>query len=69
MPGAPIWPLSVEAYRALGEAGLMPKNTELLNPSPAAIRSPNRTFRWYKGRRKTFVTGTRRAQNWWSKSA
>jgi len=27
---APLWPLSVEAYRALGEAGLIPKNTELL---------------------------------------
>jgi len=30
-PGARIWPLSVTAYRALGEAGLIPKNTELLN--------------------------------------
>lgn len=28
--GAPLWPLSVAAYRALGEAGLIPKNTELL---------------------------------------
>src|SRR5580692_3361385 len=28
--GAPLWPLSVEAYRALGEMGLIPKNTELL---------------------------------------
>lgn len=28
--GAQIWPLSVTAYRALGEAGLIPKNTELL---------------------------------------
>lgn len=28
--GAQIWPLSVAAYRALGEAGLIPKNTELL---------------------------------------
>jgi len=28
--GAEIWPLSVEAYHALGEAGLMPKRTELL---------------------------------------
>jgi hypothetical protein len=27
---APLWPLSVEAYRALGEAGLIPKDTELL---------------------------------------
>src|SRR5438876_2139281 len=27
---APLWPLSVPAYRALGEAGLVPKNTELL---------------------------------------
>ena len=27
---APVWPLSVAAYRALGEAGLIPKNTELL---------------------------------------
>src|SRR5882672_2032184 len=27
---APLWPLSVEAYRTLGEAGLIPKNTELL---------------------------------------
>ena len=27
---AAIWPLSVAAYRALGEAGLIPKNTELL---------------------------------------
>jgi len=25
-----LWPLSVAAYRALGEAGLIPKNTELL---------------------------------------
>ena len=28
--GAPLWPLSVAAYRALGEADLIPKNTELL---------------------------------------
>ena len=28
--GAPLWPLSVAAYRVLGEAGLIPKNTELL---------------------------------------
>jgi Uma2 family endonuclease len=28
--GARLWPLSVTAYRALGEAGLLPKNTELL---------------------------------------
>jgi Uma2 family endonuclease len=28
--GAPLWPLSVAAYRALGESGLIPKNTELL---------------------------------------
>ena len=27
---APLWPLSVAAYRALGETGLIPKNTELL---------------------------------------
>ena len=25
-----VWPLSVEGYRALGEAGLVPKDTELL---------------------------------------
>ena len=28
--GARVWPLSVEAYHALGEAGLIPKATELL---------------------------------------
>lgn len=28
--GAEVWPLSVEAYHALGEVGLMPKQTELL---------------------------------------
>ncbi len=28
--GAQLWPLSVAAYRALGEAELIPKNTELL---------------------------------------
>lgn len=28
--GAKLWPLTVPAYRALGEAGLIPKNTELL---------------------------------------
>jgi Uma2 family endonuclease len=28
--GAQLWPLSVAAYRALGEADLIPKNTELL---------------------------------------
>ncbi len=28
--GAKLWPLSVAAYRVLGEAGLIPKNTELL---------------------------------------
>jgi len=27
---AEVWPLSVAAFRALGEAGLIPKNTELL---------------------------------------
>lgn len=30
LPSAPLWPLSVAAYRALGEAGLIPQNTELL---------------------------------------
>jgi Uma2 family endonuclease len=28
--GAPLWPLSVAAYRVLSESGLIPKNTELL---------------------------------------
>jgi Uma2 family endonuclease len=28
--GAELWPLSVEAYHALGEAGLIPERTELL---------------------------------------
>jgi Uma2 family endonuclease len=28
--GAALWPLSVEGYHALGEAGLMPERTELL---------------------------------------
>jgi Uma2 family endonuclease len=28
--GAKIWPLSIPAYRVLGEAGLIPRNTELL---------------------------------------
>ena len=28
--GAQVWPLSVAAYHALGEAGLIPKRTELL---------------------------------------
>jgi len=28
--GGQIWPLSVAAYRALGEAGVIPENTELL---------------------------------------
>ena len=28
--GAALWPLSVAGYRALGEMGLIPKNTELL---------------------------------------
>jgi len=28
--GVPLWPLSVDAYHALGEAELIPKNTELL---------------------------------------
>jgi len=31
LSGAQIWPLSVAAYRVLGEAGLIPKNTELLH--------------------------------------
>ena len=30
LKSAPAWPLSVAAYRALGEAGLIPENTELL---------------------------------------
>src|SRR2546425_986964 len=30
LKNAPVWPLSVAAYRTLGEAGLIPKNTELL---------------------------------------
>jgi Uma2 family endonuclease len=29
--GGQLWPLSVVAYRALGEAGLIPENTELLH--------------------------------------
>ncbi len=28
--GAEVWPLSVAAYHALGEAGLIPERTELL---------------------------------------
>ena len=28
--GAHVWPLSLAAYHALGEAGLIPKRTELL---------------------------------------
>jgi Uma2 family endonuclease len=28
--GAPLWPMSAAAYRTLGDAGLAPKNTELL---------------------------------------
>ena len=28
--GAEVWPLSVEPYHALGEAGLVPERTELL---------------------------------------
>lgn len=30
VPGARIWPLSIEAYHALGEVGLIPEKTELL---------------------------------------
>ena len=30
LPGAQIWPPSVAAYRVLGEAGLIPRNTELI---------------------------------------
>src|SRR5437016_1229810 len=30
LPGAQVWPLSVAAYHVLGEAGLIPKRTELL---------------------------------------
>ena len=30
LSGASLWPLSVTAYRALDESGLIPKNTELL---------------------------------------
>jgi Uma2 family endonuclease len=30
VPGAEFWPLSVEAYHTLGEAGLIPKHSELL---------------------------------------
>ena len=28
--GATLWPISIEAYHVLGEAGVIPKNTELL---------------------------------------
>lgn len=30
LDGAQVWPMSVAAYRSLGEAGFIPKNTELL---------------------------------------
>lgn len=30
VPGSQVWPLSVQAYHVLGEAGLIPKKTELL---------------------------------------
>ncbi len=30
LPGAQLWPLSVAAYRNVGEAGLIPENSELL---------------------------------------
>ena len=38
LQGAQIWPLTVAAYRALGEAGLIPKNTELLYGFDAHIQ-------------------------------
>jgi len=37
--GAQLWPLSVAGYRALGELGLIPKNTELLYGLVYAKRS------------------------------
>ena len=30
VPGGQLWPLSVEGYHALGQAGLIPEQTELL---------------------------------------
>src|SRR4029078_451015 len=44
--GAKLWPLSVAAYRALGEAGLIPKNTELLSGlvSTKMPKAPFATF-------------------------
>jgi len=30
VPGGQVWPLSIEAYHALGDAGLIPQETELL---------------------------------------
>jgi Uma2 family endonuclease len=30
LDGAEVWPMSVAAYRSLGEAGFIPKNSELL---------------------------------------
>lgn len=54
LPGATLWPLPVAAYRALGEAGLVPKNTELLyglvyiKPSKSPLHSflIARLLRW-----------------------
>lgn len=51
---APMWPMSVAAYHALGEAGLIPKNTELLYgfvyrkmpKSPLHCALAMRLFRW-----------------------
>ncbi len=44
--GARIWPLSVAAYDALGEAGLLPGNVELLYGFvyQKMSRSPYRCF-------------------------
>ena len=46
LKSALLWPLSVAAYRALGEAGLIPKNTELRYGFvyPKMLKSPFHSF-------------------------
>jgi Uma2 family endonuclease len=44
--GAKLWPMSVEAYHVLGEAGVIPENTELLH-GLVYTKMPKSPFHWF----------------------
>lgn len=60
-----LWPLSVEAYHALGESGLIPKNTELLHGFVFNKMSKSPLHTILASRLAQFITQELAGRNWW----